>query len=147
MGVGPHVSTRPPHDPALRECIAALKHDLGKYVAWRSVNLPEEAWTGPPGDALVDALCADVLATRRTADGDQAAWDVFASHTRDVPRPWPVPELAAVEQAVQALRACEPALRERDHVRIAELRDGIREAQGTIRAELAALHRRLARES
>jgi hypothetical protein len=147
MGVGPTVSSRSPQDPVLRECVAALKHDLGKYVAWRSVNLPEEAWTGPPDDALVDALCADVLATRRTAAGDEAAWDVFANHTCALPRPWPAPELAAVERAVEALRTCEPALRERDRDRLADLRGVIRGAQGTIRAELAALHRRLAKES
>lgn len=136
-----------PDPAAFRECIAALKHDLGKYVAWRSVNLPEEAWTGPPSAALVDALVADVLATKRTNDGDLAAWDVFATHMRDVPRPWPAPELDAVADAVERLRACAPALRERDAVALAQCRADIREAQAVIRRELAALHRRLVQEA
>ena len=61
-----------PSDPEFRERIAALKHDLGKYVAWRSVNLPEEAWHGDPSEALVDALCADLSAfgPGRTLDDD-----------------------------------------------------------------------------
>lgn len=139
----------PPVSPStadLRERVAALKHDLGKYVAWRSVNLPEGAWTGPPTDALVDALRADVLATRRVGDRDQAAWDVFAAHTAEMARPWPAPELTAVEAAVAALRTVETALRERDRDAIASARPVIRDAQATIRRELAALHRRLAED-
>ena len=137
----------PPDPAAFRERIAALKHDLGKYVAWRSVNLPEEAWTGPPGPALVDALVADVLATRSTNDGDVAAWDVFATHMHDVPQPFAEPELVKVADAIERLRACAPALEKRDLVALAECRASIREAQGIIRRELAALHRRLVQEA
>jgi len=135
-----------PSDPEFRERIAALKHDLGKYVAWRSVNVPEDAWTGEPSDALVDALCADVLATKSMGDGDLPAWDVFDVLTRDVARPWPAPELAEVAAAIERLRGCADALVRRDRVAIAELRAGIRDAQATIRRELAALHRRLVQE-
>ena len=133
-----------PSDPEFRERVAALKHDLGKYVAWRSVNLPEDAWTAPPSDALVNALCADVLATKSTPAGDLAAWEVFDVLTRDVPRPWPAPELAAVATAVERLQACGDALARRDAAAIAASRATIRAAQATIRRELAALHRRLA---
>ncbi|HET6582660.1 MAG TPA: hypothetical protein VFG69_04420 [Nannocystaceae bacterium] len=136
----------PPATEELRERVAALKHDLGKYVAWRSVNLPDDAWTGAPTDALVDALRADVLATRRVGDRDEAAWDVFAAHTAALPRPWPAPELAAVEAAVAALRTVESALRENDRDGIAAARPVIRAAQATIRRELATLHRRLLEE-
>jgi hypothetical protein len=136
-----------PADPAFRERIAALKHDLGKYVAWQSVNLPEEAWTGAPSAALVDALVADVLSTRRTDAGAMAAWEVFAEHTRDVARPWPAPELALVEDAVGRLQSCAHALATRDLVAIAACAPAIREAQAIIRRELAALHRRLVQES
>ena len=132
-----------PSDPEFRERIAALKHDLGKSVAWRSVNLGEDAWTGPPSDALMDALCADVLATRSTNDGDLAAWDVFDVLTRDVPRPWPAAELARVAAAVECLQSHADALVARDRDAVASARESIREAQATIRRELAALHRRL----
>ncbi len=136
-----------PDPAAFRERVAALKHDLGKYVAWRSVNLPEDAWTGPPSAVLVDALVADVLRTRSTNEGEVAAWDVFATHMRDVPRPFSAPELDAVADAVERLRACAPALRERDLAALAECRADIREAQAIIRRELAALHRRLVQEA
>jgi hypothetical protein len=132
-----------PSDPEFRERIAALKHDLGKYVAWRSVNLPEDAWTGAPGEPLVDALVADVLSTMTRGDGSVAAWEVFDAHMSDVARPWPAPELARVDEAVRRLEACAPALARRDLPAIAECRAVIRDAQATIRRELAALHRRL----
>ena len=48
------------HDRELqRERAAALKHDLGKYVAWRSANLPESAWSGELDATTRDALQAD----------------------------------------------------------------------------------------
>ena len=49
--------------------IAALKHDLGKYVAWMSANLDEACWRGPVRDELIDALSRDLLRTRTPAEG------------------------------------------------------------------------------
>jgi len=129
---------------SLGERVAALKHDLGKYVAWMSVNLDDEAWTGPMTDLLVTALRSDVLATKKGADGDdRTAWDVWLSHTEDLPRPLQPPELAMVEAAVAVLQAAGPALQAGDHDAIAPRRAEIREAQQTIRKNLAAVHRTL----
>lgn len=126
----------------VREVIAALKHDLGKYVAWRSVNLPADAWEGPVLATWIDSVRADVLATRSSSEGAEPAWEVFAAHARELPPPWPA-ELAAVAEAVDALRAAEPALRSGDAAALATHRPAIRAAQQTIRSQLAALHRRL----
>jgi hypothetical protein len=130
-------------DVAMQERAAALKHDLGKYVAWRSANFDEAAWTGPLDDALMEALQADLLRTRQHSDGDRAAWEVWAAHTRDLPQPLPEPELCRVADAVAILRACEPALRLSDRAALADARPAIRRAQTEIRAALRELHRRL----
>jgi hypothetical protein len=122
-----------------RERAAALKHDLGKYVAWRSANLPESAWRGPAAPAIIEALQADILHTR----GDDAAWVVFDRLANEWPKPWPK-ELVAVERAVEVLRAqAEPLARgDANALALADLRA----AQLAIRSELAALVRRLAQE-
>lgn len=132
-------------DPSLLERAAALKHDLGKYVAWRSINFDDAAWTGPLDDALLEALQADLLRTRtRTrSQGDQAAWEVFEGHTEDLPVPLPEPELRRVAAAVAVLRAHEPALRAADREVLAPARAAIRGAQLEIREALRDLHRRL----
>jgi hypothetical protein len=130
-------------DAAMQERAAALKHDLGKYVAWRSANFDDAAWTGPLDDALIEALQADLLRTRERSDGDQAAWEVWAAHTRDLPQPLPEPELRAVAAAVAILHAHEPALRAADRSALAGARPAIRGAQAEIRAALRDLHRRL----
>ncbi|MBC8069381.1 MAG: hypothetical protein IAG13_13680 [Deltaproteobacteria bacterium] len=67
-----------------RELAAALKHDLGKYVAWRSANLPESAWQGTATAATLEALRADVLHTRTAASGDEPAWALFERHPHGV---------------------------------------------------------------
>lgn len=127
----------------MQERAAALKHDLGKYVAWRSANFDDAAWSGPLDDALVEALRDDLLGTRQRPDGDQAAWEVWAAHTHDLPQPLPEPELRAVAAAVAVLQAHEPALRVRDRAALAHARPAIRKAQADIRAALRDLHRRL----
>ena len=121
------------------ELVAALKHDLAKYVAWRSANLDETAWTGPVTDELVTCLQADILRTR----GDEPAWEVWARHTRTLPRPLVETELQIVEEAVSILQAHEQALRDGDEESLARGRGSIREAQGRIRQALQRLHRRL----
>jgi hypothetical protein len=130
-------------DLAMQERAAALKHDLGKYVAWRSANFDDAAWTGPLDDALIEALQADLLRTRERPDGDQAAWEVWAAHTSDLSQPLPEPELRTVAAAVAVLRAHEPALRAADRCALAGARPAIRGAQAEIRAALRDLHRRL----
>lgn len=130
-------------DVAMQERAAALKHDLGKYVAWRSANFDDAAWSGPMDDAFVEALRDDLLRTRQRPEGDQAAWEVWAAHTHDLPQPLPEPELQAVAAAVAVLRAHEPALREPDRAALSRARPAIRKAQSDIRAALRDLHRRL----
>jgi len=129
----------------MRERAAALKHDLGKYVAWQSANFDDEAWTGPMSEALIEALRSDLLHTRQRAEGDQAAWEVWAAHVEDLPRPLPEPELQRVDAAVQRLRSHEAALRASDAEALGRARSEIREAQQDIRAALRDLHRRMLR--
>lgn len=124
--------------------VAALKHDLGKYVAWMSANLDEACWRGPVRDELIDALTRDLLRTRTPAEGPpEAAWELWDRLAAALPRPWTEPELRTVDGAVAVLRAAEPALRARDGAALTDQRDGVRAAQRTIRAALQQLHRRL----
>jgi hypothetical protein len=130
----------------LVEQVAALKHDLGKYVAWMSANLGDDHWHGPLRDELFDALTRDLLRTRSTADGEhESAWDVWQRFAAGWPSPLPEPELVTVEAAVAVLRSFEPALRAGDRAAIASARPAIRAAQQTIRSELQQLSRRLQR--
>ena len=138
---GPTVHTDP--DEFGRQ-IAALKHDLGKYVAWMSANLDEGCWHGPVGDDLIDALGRDLLRTRAPAEGPpEAAWELWERLSADLPRPWTAPELHEVAAAVAVLRRAAPALRARDGVVLGPQRADIRAAQRAIRGALQQLHRRL----
>jgi hypothetical protein len=126
------------------EQVAALKHDLGKYVAWMSANLGDDHWHGPLRDELVEALRRDLLRTRSGGDGTvETAWELWTRFAADWPRPLPAPELVEVEAAVDLLRAHGPALAQGDRDAIAAARPQIRAAQQTIRSELQKLHRRL----
>lgn len=127
---------------ALIERVGAIKHDLGKYVAWTSANLDEGVWAGPLRDELLDALRADLLDTRKLADRSESAWAVWAGHRVALPDPLE-PELELVAAAVARLEQLEPALRERDRETIAAARPIIRAAQQDIRKALLDLHRRL----
>lgn len=122
----------------LRECVADLKHDLGKYVAWRTANFDDDAWTGALTTEFVECLQADLLRTK----GDLSAWDVWDRHRQAIPEPWP-PELEAVDEAVAVLRAHEAMLRQPTEA-LAAARPVLRRAQQTIRHELRMLARRLA---
>jgi len=127
----------------LVEVVAALKHDLGKYVAWRSANMGENAWRAPCSRELIEALRSDILSTHSGMHANEAAWDIWARHTSGLPRPLELPELRAVELAVSQLRDAEPALRASDGAELARRSDELRSALTTIRSELASLHRRL----
>lgn len=130
----------------LVEQVAALKHDLGKYVAWMSANLGDDHWHGPLRDELLGALTRDLLRTRSTeGGGHESAWAVWQRFAGAWPRPLPEPELVTVEAAVEVLRSFEPALRAGDRAAIASARPAIRAAQQTIRGELQQLSRRLQR--
>jgi hypothetical protein len=132
-----------PDHEALRELAAALKHDLGKYVAWRSINLPEQAWAGPLDDTTFEALRCDLMATRAAASGDESAWALFDRLAADWPRPWPA-ALMAVATAIDGLRGLQRAFEADARDDIAAARPQIRAAQASIRTQLAALVRSLA---
>jgi len=130
----------------LRERVAALKHDLGKYVAWTSANLDDEVWQVPVGEVVLDALAGDVLRTRSKGEQHEAAWEIWERLTGDLGRPLAEPELVDVELAVAVLKDAAPYLRSRDAQGIAARCDDIRAAQRTIRTRLKQLHRRLVEE-
>ena len=124
--------------------IAALKHDLGKYVAWMSANLDVSCWQGPVRDELIDALGRDLRRTRTPAEGPpESAWELWDRLSAALPRPWTDPELHEVAAAVAVLRRAEPALRARDSDALSTQREAIRAAQHKIRGALQQLHRRL----
>jgi hypothetical protein len=132
----------------LLEQVAALKHDLGKYVAWTSANLDDVVWEGPAPqriDELLAALRADLLETRKHGDRCEAAWEVWRAHLDQLPHPLE-PELEAVAHAVAELERVGPALVEGDRETIVRERGSIRAAQKDIRQQLLNLHRRLLRE-
>lgn len=124
------------------ELVAALKHDLAKYVAWRSANFDDAAWSGPLSQELLDALRADIVTTR----GEHSAWEVWDAFAAAIGSWWPS-ELDAVKQAVEVLRKVGPDLRDNNLDAVASARSQIRDAQQVIRSQLRDLHRRLLREA
>ena len=124
------------------ELVAALKHDLAKYVAWRSANLDESAWSEPDNVELCDALRADLLATRTRDGAAESAWQVWDRLAAGLEQPLPR-ELECVRSAVDILRAAEPELRAG---RLPGSLAPIRAAQDEIRWQLRELHRRLLAE-
>lgn len=136
-------------EESLLERVAALKHDLGKYVAWTSANLDDAHWSGPLGDELLAALRSDLLETRKVGERCEPAWEVWRSHRAGLcqaSKPELGPELKQVERAVAQLETFGAALADGDRETIAGARATIREAQQAIREQLRALHRRLLRE-
>ena len=134
-----------PDDADLLEQVAALKHDLAKYVAWTSANLEDALWEGPLREELISALRADLLETRKQGARRETCWEVWRGHSEALPRPLE-PELQRVAAAVAALERHGPALIEGDHEALTSAREEIRGAQRDIRLELRNLHRRLLRE-
>lgn len=136
-----------PHDgpsSALLEAVAALKHDLGKYVAWRSANLDEAAWGLPVRDDVVEALRADLLHTRGTAERPMAAWEIWDVFIREC-RPPACPEREEVASAVEQLRALGPILRAGESEAFGVHLPQIRAALRSIREQLRLWHARLMR--
>ncbi len=134
-----------------RDRVAALKHDLGKYVAWMSANLEDEAWRDPHSELLTTALRRDLLRTRTRVDGSpEAAWEVWARLAGDLPGRLPVvlqehaAALEKVASAVATLQRHESAVRAGGAALVAH-GESIRAAQRTIRAELRSLHKALRR--
>lgn len=126
------------------EIVAALKHDLGKYVAWRSANFHEQAWQEPADPSLVDALVYDIFYTRKKgADAFESAWEIWDRLSKPLERPFLWTELHLVESAVDKLRAIEPFLQTKNLSKIVQLRFEIRAAQQTIRNQLRILHKNL----
>lgn len=123
----------------LRELVADLKHDLAKYVAWRSANYGDEAWEGPMTDDFATALQDDVLRTK----GELSAWQVWDVARSALGDPLPYPQLREVHDAVMLLQTHETALRGGGEA-LAAVRGAIRGAQQTIRSQLRELHRTLA---
>ncbi len=131
---------------SLLERVAALKHDLGKYVAWTSANLDEGVWTKPASDELIDALCADLLETRKLPESTHTAWEVWVGHRGGLSDPLE-PELEIVAAAAATIERVLPALRTRDREAIGRECANIRAAQQDIRTSLRDLHRRLLAKS
>ena len=123
----------------LRERVAAIKHDLAKYVAWRTANFDDGAWEGPLTADFIEAVQADVLRTR----GDDPAWVVWDRWTEALGGTLPEPELRDVADAVDVLRGVEAAVRSGGDD-LAAARPQIRAAQARIRSALRDLHRKLA---
>jgi hypothetical protein len=128
----------------LRERVAALKHDLAKYVAWRSVNLADDAWRLPLGASAIESLQHDILETRTRRDGGvEAAWEVWDRLLAGVALP-ELPEVRRAAAAVELLRSAEGLLRSGDAAALSARVTELRGAQTEIRAALRDLARRLA---
>ncbi len=133
------------------ERVAALKHDLGKYVAWMSANLDDATWGDPDSELLTNALQRDLLRTRTRVDGSpEAAWEVWARLAGDLPKRLPAAlqehaaALGRVASAVETLKRHELAVRA-GGAAVLPHTESIRGAQRMIRAELRSLHRALRR--
>ena len=131
----------------LRESVAALKHDLAKYVAWSSANLDEAQWSSPASDELMEALTRDLLSTRTTRDGRaESAWEVWRRFAPEFAA-CDYDELEQVAAAVERLEALEPALRAGDRKVVGDRCAEVRDAQMSIRKQVRELQRRLAQEN
>jgi hypothetical protein len=120
---------------------AALKHDLAKYVAWRSANLGDDAWVGPLSDEWVSAIRDDLLATR-TRDGQaECASEVWARLGVPLRREASSTELDTIAGAMEIVARAEAALRAEDRAQLSALRGDLRDAQQRIRQACAALVR------
>ena len=102
---------------ALREHLARLRHDLGKYVALQTRGLAP----GADADALQQALVADVLKTRRSRVGVESAPSIWAAYRPTLVGEQPLtdgtrvfwaddPDVVAIDRAMRVLAELVPAL-------------------------------------
>jgi hypothetical protein len=90
----------------MRDALDRLRHDLGKYIAF------EQRFSGATGgDALRDALVADLLRTRRDPAGDVPATALWASLRPELAAHEPdAPELAELDAAMAVVARVAGAL-------------------------------------
>ncbi len=62
----------------VRERVAALKHDLAKYVAWRSANYDDGAWIAPLPYPQLRAVAAAVETLRASEAALRTGGDALA---------------------------------------------------------------------
>jgi hypothetical protein len=136
--------------PALIRHLAALRHDLGKYVALQVRSLPPD----PEPDELRAALVADLVRTRRGPDGVTDASAVFAALAPALRGEAPLSsgervdlrgnaDFDALAAAMARLEQAIPALREGGGCDLARAAADAIEASERCRA----LHRRLQLEA
>jgi hypothetical protein len=91
-------------DPALREALSDLQHDLGKYLRLPLVLLPHDA-----DDAAVrEAVATALLRTKRSARATKTARAIWADFVAENGDRWPALR-AAVERALAWEAAIEGA--------------------------------------
>lgn len=113
--------------PDQRETMAALRHDLGKYVCFEARWLGEDAGA----EALRDALRADLLRTRRGPTGEEPAAAIWARLRPGTPAG---PDRDEVEARVAALAGRAGRLAEADEAELRETARLARELAERIRA-------------
>lgn len=129
---------------AYAEHVARLKHDLGKYIAFRTNWLPEDA----SPEARRAALMSDLHHTRRGPDGSvdaQTVWREFRAvlvgeaELAGLRTTAPDPRVVALDRTMERLAALEPlAAAGASEVELAislarEVADGIRELARELR--------------
>lgn len=121
----------------LVEAAAAAKHDLGKYVAFQARWLAPDA---SDADRL-EALQADVLHTRRSAEGSEDAPSLWRRLRPGLAALEADADLVAVDQAISALTTHVPGLTA-GTLAGEDLQHCATQARA-VATHLAALHRRL----
>lgn len=104
----------PDRAEALLDAARAARHDLGKYVAASLRWLPPD----PGTEALREALCTDLRATRRGPQGTEDAWHLWARlrpplvrRSADLSRD---PDVLAVDRALSELSGLGGSLEQAD---------------------------------
>jgi len=121
----------------LREAAAKAKHDLGKYIAFQTRWLPEDAnhqdWT--------KALYSDLVQTRRGPNGVESAVAIWERIRSDFAALGKDDDVSGVDDAIAAIRELMPAL-EREEI-TPENAENLAQASREVAQRLAALHKRL----